>query len=104
MKTFFIYLSELIVAVILLWIDQRLFFLYAFILAMYSIDRRFNELLETNAVQYIGVVPVIVAMAEHLNVPEEKIIEMQNQFRQDYLEAKKFSWMQEIELKSKLGI
>ncbi len=73
MKTFLIYLVELIIAAIMLWIDQRLFFLFAFIVAMYSIDKRFNNLAECVGALHAVDQTISLAIADHLNIPKEKI-------------------------------
>ncbi len=73
MKKLLIYGIELIVAAILMWIDQRLFWLYFFIITMYLIDSRTDYLRKIIRVFQVFNETKIMTIMKKLNISEEEI-------------------------------
>lgn len=73
MKTFFIYFIETAIAGALLWFDQRLFLLYFFVIVIWAIDSKVDHLRKIIRVNGFIDECRTLAIAEHLNVPKEKM-------------------------------
>jgi len=91
LKTIFIYVVEIIIAAILLWFDQRIFFLYFFFCVMLMVDQKIKYLKKIIRIFWLQSNIRQQAIIKHLNIPDEELYRILNE------ESKRFA---DVEMES----
>ncbi len=91
-----IYIIEIAIAAVILWYDQRLFFLYFFAATMMHLDRRAHHLEKMVRVFSYFSETKILALIHHLKISEEEIDNIRSKYLKRLTPEQERSLMKDI--------